>query len=149
MSRSLKLFVTLSVLLNLLLLGVVFGYVGQGMFGNNYVRHLSMRELVAVLPQDKQQMFAETVQKSEQDIKQLKDKLYAERKKAAELLNAKPFSKEAYAAEAKAVMQLRSQIFYSMTGTLSDIADRVSDEDRAKMTQALLENQKRQQAAGQ
>ncbi len=133
--------ITVSVLLNLLLLGMTFGYTGKSLLGCR-VDHLNAQELVAVWPEAKRHDFEPRIAQFEHDKKQLEDQLVEERAKAAGLIKATPFNREAYMAKIKTIQDLRVLFIQKMAGLIADIADKSTDSERAKLADVITQKQK-------
>ena len=141
MSKKLRIFFTVSILLNLLLLGVVFGHAGKSLLGCKASRHLNLHEMVTVLPEQKQQELSPIVEQSDHDIKQLREQLSEEHREAAHLLEAEPFDKTAYQSQIDAIQKLRLQIGQNMADALARIAAQCTQEERRKLADKLIERQ--------
>ena len=112
MSRFLKIFITVSVLLNLLMAGVIIGDAGRYVMKSHV--HRTLQEMAAMLPEDKREHFEDVMGRAEQDTGELRQQLSDARKKATNLLKAEPFDKGAYLVEMQEVQQMRGQIMQRM-----------------------------------
>ena len=129
MSRFVKAFIALSVLMNLALVGVIVGHVGQHFMEPPH-KHRTWQEIAQQLPEDKRKHFEETMQTVEQDTGELRQQLSDARKKAATLLNADPFDKAAYIAQMQQIRQLYGQIQQRTVEALAGLAEQSTPEER-------------------
>ena len=149
MSISFKAFIAVSVLLNLLLLGVVFGNIGKSLIGCKAGRHINMHDLVMTLPEKKQQDLEKTIAQFDHDIKQLRDQLLDERKKAVHMIAAEPFNRDAYFVQIAVIQKVRAQITQNIAETLSHIIGQCTDEERKDMADKLIERLNQTAANGE
>ena len=134
MNASLKAFIAMSVLLNLLLAGLVIGNVSRGLMGH---RNYSWDEIAMSLSPEKRQHFQDAMHQAEQDTGELRQRLNDAHKKAASTLKSEPFHKEAYIAQMQQVNQLHGQIMQRMVATVAGLAEQLSPEERATLAEML------------
>lgn len=141
-SRFLKLLIALSLLANVLLLGVTFGHMGRSFMGwckPHEMQHhrINVHDLLSVLPGDKQLSLEQPVAHYDHDAKQLADRLADERKKLVALSGAKPFDKEAYLAQVKVINDLHAQMASNVSDIVTQIAGLCTDEERQQLSGKL------------
>ena len=141
MNRYTKVFLALSLFLNLLLLGITFGYTGKCMHWTTPHHPVTVSEITSVLSPEKQKNLQPFIEKSEQEIKLQRDQLTIERRKAFDLVAATPFKKDAYLAQVKAAEDVHAKIVERMSAIVVQIAQQSSDAERASMAQMLVERQ--------
>lgn len=139
--RLLKLFIAASLLANVLLLGIAFGHMGRSLVGMECGKtthhHINMLELVSVLSVEKQREIQPDVARFDQGEKQLMDQMMQLRRKIVEIVQAKPFDKNAYMAQIKALSDLHVRHAASIANMIAEITDKCSDEERAQLTGRL------------
>jgi uncharacterized membrane protein len=134
MNRLTKAFILLSVLLNILLLGVVFGYVGKETIP---LAGPLNSELVDKLPPNDRQLYLDAMRKFEIETKDLHAELDALRAQAGDILNAEPLDKKAYLAKAEEIHALRGQIMRHMVRITTALAQQLDDEGRAVLAEGV------------
>ena len=138
MSKRIRICIALSLLLNLLLLGVTFGYTGKHFMGTRSEHHVNLHDLTAVLPEEKREKFEKPVAMYEHDAKQWRDQLTNERKKAAAIIQAKSFDKDAYFAQIQVIQRLRLRMIQNTAEMISHIAEQATDDEREDLGNVLL-----------
>ncbi len=133
MSRSIKLFITVSVLLNLLLAGAVVGQWGRCAFGPG--ARISAKDIAAALPLDKRQMLEKTVSSAEAENSDLRAEVLAAREKTSAILKAEPFDRAAYLAQVSKTQMLRGQMMQNMAVRMADLAANYTPEERAVLAE--------------
>lgn len=143
MNRYIKIFLALSLFLNLLMLGVTFGCIGKKVQALLLAQHhpLTMTEITSALAPKKQKNLEPLIQKVEEEIKVQRDQLVVERRKAFELLQVTPFNKDAYLAQIKVTEELHAKIVDNTTAVVLKIAEQSSDAERATISQMMIERQ--------
>ena len=122
-------FIAFSVLLNLLLLGVVLGH--ESLFFMQRPMHQSLHEMAMALPEDKREHFEDTIRRMQQDTGDLQEQLTDGRKKAANLLKADPFDRDAYLAQMQRLHEVKGKIMQHMAETLAELSAQYSPDERA------------------
>jgi uncharacterized membrane protein len=136
MNRFLKLFIAVSVLLNLLLAGIVIGHMCHSFIGQG--KHATLQDVAMALPADKREHVQDTVSHADLDISVLRQQLGEARKKAVSILKAEPFDKNAYLAQMQAIRQIRGQITERTTAVVTGLAAQSSPQERAAMAGILF-----------
>lgn len=142
MNRSMKVFFALSLFLNLLLVGITFGYTGKCHLAPR-AHPMTVSDVTNLLASDKQKSLKPFIEKSEQETKVQRDQLVVERRKSFDLLQAAPFNKEAYLQQVKAAEAVHARIVENMAGVVVHIAEQSSDEERANISKMMIERQNR------
>jgi len=135
MTRHLKIFVSISVLLNLLFAGILLGYSGWHLI--NGQQHL-WEEMAASLPSDQRVHVEKAMDVVQNDTVEIRQQIDKARAKQAALLKTEPFDQTAYLVQAKEVQQLRNQIQQRRTETIATLAVNMTPEDRLAMAEVLL-----------
>ena len=120
MNRSLKLFIILSVLLNLLLIGMVCGHVGRAFLP--FPARPTAQEITASLPAAKRGAFQAILTRAQTDIAPLRTKIEEGRRTALCILATDPFDQAAYRAQVDALHGLHKELTQHMIAALSSAA---------------------------
>jgi len=131
MNHKLKIFLTVSVLLNLLLLGVISGLASRHLIGED--ERYSLDEVAATLPADKREALLSAMQRLDQDTGEMHEQLSDAKKKALVILKAQPFDKEEYLAQLQRMNKMRDQIILRKAEAVAEIAPQMSPQDREKI----------------
>lgn len=137
MSKSMKSFVALSVLLNIVLAGVIIGHMGQHMVSAVNYRHKSIEEMSGLLPEDKREHFESAMHKVEDEAGEQRQQLSDSHKQMVHLLEADPFDKDSFIAEAQKMSGIYGQIMQHRVETIADLAAEYPQEDRVKLADML------------
>ena len=135
MKQSIKAFIIASVLLNLLMAGVIFGHIGRHYLWQR--DRMSSQELAGVLPEDKFKLFEQVMQRTEEDTSNLHEQLEEARTRAADILKAEPFNRQAYLAQIKNMQDLRAQITQHMAQSIAGFAEELTPTERVALADTL------------
>lgn len=141
MNKCIKTFLAVSLFLNLLLLGIVFGYTGKCIHFRTPHHPVTVSEMTAVIAPEKQKNLQPFIEKSEEEIKIERDQLLMERRKSFDLLQAIPFNKDAYLAQVKVAEAVHARIVNDMATIVLQITAQSSDAERASIAQMMVERQ--------
>lgn len=137
MSRQFKFLFTLSILLNLLLVGIVAGHVSHRLFIQHEPYSEIFSQIADALPPEKRPIFEDAMKRADQDTAELHDQLAESRKQAANIMKADAFDKDAYLAQVQRINKLRAQLIERKAEAITEAAGKLSAEDRAAMTELL------------
>jgi uncharacterized membrane protein len=146
-ARLFKLIIALSLLANVLLISVAFGHIGRNLVACHTLPHhrIDVHQLIGVLSPQKQEQLAQAMAQFDHNDKQFSDLMAQERKKLVAIVKAKPFNKDAYMAQIKAIDDARVQVTKNISDMVSQIAAQCDDEERlelaARMETMLLDKQ--------
>jgi len=135
MSRFVKAFITLSLLLNLLLAGLVIGHIGRCFMEPH--KHYTLQEIALALPQDKRHAFEDIMGRAEQDTGELHQQLSDARNKAATILKADPFDKAAYMGQMQTIHTLQGQVRERMVAAIAQVAEQSTPQERTLLADKL------------
>lgn len=140
MSRAIKLLLTLSILLNLLLAGLIAGHAGR--YFVEGPGHM-LRHVADDLPEDKQEVFESLMSKAREQSKPVREQLDSARDKAGDLLKAEPFDKAAYLEQVKKIQVLRGQMMQPMAEAIASFAAQCTQEEREEIAEAMRRSPRR------
>ena len=138
MSRFLKAFITVSVLLNILMAGIIIGDTGRYFVSKR--KHLTVQEIAMALPADKRSRMQASITHDDQDIAALRQQLDEARIKATLILKSPAFDKTAwaaYAAQVQEIQRLKIQILQRMSGAIVSMAMQATPQERVAMADIL------------
>jgi uncharacterized membrane protein len=98
MSNKVKILILVSVLVNVLLIGVVIGHVSHR-FGRMGFARRHMTELAAKLPAEKERLLSQTLDRVHRENRKIHREIRNTRAKAISILTAPDFDEAAYQAE--------------------------------------------------
>ena len=130
MNRRMKLIFTISVLLNIVFVGV-----GAGMF----YKFCQDVPIPGEMSPDARNFVARTYQKGREDVKPLITEVKARKKKVESLLLADKFDEKAYDAAVEDVLETQSKIMHHRAETMSKALVQLSPEDRKKFSNHILD----------
>ena len=131
MSKSVKAFIVVSVMLNLLMAGLVLGHIGK---------HFSW---YATFPESKQKFLEDAVCQMEGNTNDLRQKLSEARQKANEVLASEQFDKSLYFAKINNVRELRGQLMTRIAENVVMFSEKLPPQERVLLAEAFRENNRR------
>ena len=109
----------LSLLMNILLIGVAIGRLWQS---HALDRAATPQQIVAALPKETRDLFDKTLAKTTDDVAPLRAEIISNRRAAMCILSRQPFDKKAYAARIEALHPLHGQMMRRITAAVSAVA---------------------------
>ncbi len=132
MSRKLKLFFTISVLINLLLVGTLAGFIAKC----NYRPGPNPDDMAKLSPAGKALM-AETFTKSHDELGDIFKDARDARADVIAVLEADTFDKSAFDAASEKLRQLQTKIMQRRVDTAAELAGRLNADDRKLLAEWL------------
>jgi uncharacterized membrane protein len=133
MNRCAKILFTVSVVLNVVLIGVIGGHFYMRWQENSW------QEVRAEIAPESRNLVARTLQKSFRDIRAVGDQARKTRAEILKILSAEKFDEKAYDAQAKKLMEQRVKITAIKVKSTKELAKKLSPEDRANMAQRMTD----------
>lgn len=159
MNKKLKVFFSLSVLLNLLLVGMFLGGVMGGFAKHHasgshsnphsgYDHHSAKMEkrlagIFAVLPADKTESFKQRLNELQELKRTDKVQMRSARKNILQVFEQEPFDQVAYQKAVKELNQLHQKQMDVRINLMSDIAQYLSPKERKKLSHLIMPNKGR------
>jgi uncharacterized membrane protein len=131
MRKCVKGFFTVSLILNVLLLGLIGGHFYQ------MWQHHPWQEVRGDLKPENQNFVASTFQNSFRDIREVGDEARKVRAELVTILSAEKFDEKAFDAAIKKLAVTRNKIAAIKVKTTKDLAMKLSQEERAKMAERM------------
>ena len=136
MSKKMKILILGSLLLNVLLIGVILGDLSHRLRREHFVgRHA--RELASKLPEDKAELFLETVERVHLHNKDVHKQIREARKRAMKILAAPEFDEAAYQIEVEKLRELRGLMKQRLADATIELARQFDQEERRALAQHL------------
>jgi uncharacterized membrane protein len=136
MNKTIKILIICSVLINILLIGVIFGHVSHRVTGKRFIRRQAP-EFTVKLPADKKELFFETMKKVHLDNRDIHRKIRGEREKTISILTAPVFDETAYQTQVKKVHELRGFMMQRLADATEDLANQFTQEERVALAEHL------------
>ena len=141
MNKKIKVLIFSSLFLNCLLVGVLIGDASHR-FHLKHIIKKSLKQYASELPDDKETLFWETVEKVESDNQNKFDQIRQARKEAMTLLSAPEFDEAAYRVQLEKIHQLRNTMKQSLADATIELAKNFNQEERKTMAEYLIRLQK-------
>lgn len=136
-NKFLKLALAVSLLCNLLMLGMVSGHAGRDLLACNDHRHINLMEMGALLTPQALEPIKGKIVADQKDLDNLRQQLHDERLQAINTLGGKPFNKDAYDAHIKTIGEIHVKISQDVSDALAAIASQSDDAQRKKLVDTL------------
>jgi uncharacterized membrane protein len=137
MSKSVKFFVALSVLLNIAFAGVIVGHIGHHLVSADNYHRKNIDKMSELLPEDRREHFSSVMHKVEDETGEQRQQLSDARKQMMQLLKTDPFDKSAFIAEAQKMGGIYGQIMQYRVEAIADLAGEYPAEDRVRLADML------------
>lgn len=136
MSKTIKVFIFFSVVLNLLLVGMVIGHLSHR-WGKEHWRQAPFTEAIERLPKEKQAMVKETMKEAFSKGKGLGKEIRKERKEIVKVITAEPFDEAAYDAHVATIHRLRTEQMHLFSDAVKHVAEELTPEERKTLVKTL------------
>lgn len=140
MKQSIKIFIITSVLLNILMAGVIIGLASKRFMPRP---PLPFAQKLEALPLEKRELFENSMEKAEADTEKLRAAFGESRKRAGQLLKTEPFDRDAYLKEMQKGHEIRGQMMRRMAGSVADLAEKFTPEERASLADIVRDRRMR------
>jgi uncharacterized membrane protein len=136
MNRTLKLLFLVSLILNVLLVGVLMGQLPRRLERGSF-REQRMEQALKDLPQATQTRLREKFKQMRAAGDPLRDQLRAAREETLAILSAEPFDEAAYDRQVSKIDELQLQMFKKIGLVVKEIAKELPPEERRIFAQIL------------
>ncbi len=136
MSKKMKTLIVVSLLLNVLLVGIIIGHALHRFGGKHFFRRYGA-ELTVRLPADKEKLFFETMKQVHMENKDIRKQIRETREKAISILTAPEFDETAYQIEAEKLHELRGRMMQQLAGATKELAAHFNQEERKALAKHL------------
>ncbi|MBN8531952.1 MAG: periplasmic heavy metal sensor [Alphaproteobacteria bacterium] len=135
MNRTVKTFILVSVVLNVLLAGMLIGQFSRD-YGPSWGKPYN-EKILAALPAEKQAEFKDLMARRQAEDQPIRDEVRALREEALNILKAESFDAAAYQAQIDKIRDLRAQKHQRMADAVKEIAGRWSPQERTILADAM------------
>jgi uncharacterized membrane protein len=136
MNKTLKVLFLVSLILNVLLVGVLMGQLPRRLERGSF-REQRMEQALRDLPQPMQTRLREKFKQMRAASDPLRDQLRVAREQTLSTLSAEPFDEAAYDRQVSKIHELQLQMFKKMGQVVKEIAKELSVEERRNFAQIL------------
>lgn len=137
MTKAVKLAFLVSLVFNLLLLGVILGQVPRGLEATPPTRQQRMEEGLKKVPEPTQSRFREKFAQIRTSSDPLRQQIDEARAETLRLLSAEPFDEAAYDRQVNKIEELRGEMFKRMGQSMKQTAKELSPEERRMLADLL------------
>lgn len=132
MNKKLKIAFLVSIIANVLLLGVVLGALPQRFEGRP-----SFQDRLKKLPEPTRTRFGESMDSVRRAGEPLRQEMQQAREEAIRILTGEPFDEAAYDRQVNKIQQLRLQLGKQMSDNMKELAKSLPPEDRKELAKVL------------
>ena len=132
MNKKLKIAFLVSIIANVLLLGVVLGSLPQRFEGRP-----SFQDRLNKLPEPTRTRFGESMDSMRRAGEPLRQEMQQAREEAIRILTGEPFDEAAYDRQVNKIQQLRLQLGKQMSDNMKELAKSLPPEDRKELAKVL------------
>ena len=137
--RAKSVAVFISVLVNILLIGVVFGHIYSGMGRSHHGAHIKeMRQVLASLPEGKAQWYADAMKNSKEQRREHYRAIKKLRREAVDILIAEQFDVAAFKQKLLQLDQLGDGLKRQQMMIIIEFASQLTAEERRSLSEFLL-----------
>jgi len=137
MSKKMKIILAISVLLNMLFIGLVIGHMTHRHKPGEFMRRRTMR-LARTLSPEKRTLFMGTLEKVYRDNEGIHEKIREGRKRIVSILSAPDFDENAYQEEVEKIHRLRGMMMQRLADATKELAKKFTPEERKALAAHLL-----------
>ncbi len=137
MNKKMKIILILSVLLNMLFIGLVIGHMTHRFGPEEFMRWRTMRFARRLSP-EKRTLFMETLKKVYRDNEGIHEKIREGRKRIVSILSAPEFDEKAYQEEVEKMHRLRGLMMQRLADATKELAKAFTPEERKALAAHLL-----------
>jgi uncharacterized membrane protein len=129
MSKTIKILIISSLILNVLLIGIMIGSISDRLFRRDFPRR-PPPELRVNLPPDKEKLFSDTMEKAFRENDHIRKQMDEARERVLSILSAPEFDEAAYQAEAANLEKLRGVMMQRFADATQELAKQLNQEER-------------------
>ncbi|CCK75021.1 hypothetical protein OLEAN_C08450 [Oleispira antarctica RB-8] len=150
MNKKMKTFISLSVFLNVLLVGIILGGVSGGFSKHHFDRgHKSeqmeqrLSRILAVLPAEKNALFKQRLNELKVLKRTDKEQMKFARRNILQVFEQEPFDKVAYQHAVQALNQLHQTQMDKRVSLLADVGEYLSPKERRQLSSLIMKRGER------
>lgn len=142
MNNKIKIALTVSVILNFLLAGLLIGNVSKTLF-HDKDKYDHFKEMTEKLPGDKQQMVMGRIKSMKEDHKVVKEEIHKTKKEIADILRAPEFDEEMYDKKILEMHNLYRGKARNMANTIKELARDLTPGEREVLAEMIEKKHKK------
>lgn len=149
MNKKLKIIFSISVLMNMLFIGIIIGNTSKHHWQKPHNQQKKIQQLVKLtksLPESEQNSFQRRIESMLEKKRKDKQLLVSMRKEVFSILKSEPFNPSLYDNKIKAINELRQIRMMRNSALIRDMAELLPAKDRAKLAKSMMFGKKGRQA---
>lgn len=147
MSKGLKVIFVISIVLNVLFIGVSIGHFSKRAAMRGFMK-AQMVETIGHLPEEKQELILSSMKKLRSETRGAKMKADNIRKELIDTLTAEEFNPERFENEAKELHVLMGVLTMDMAATVSELAQELDRDEREALSDFIEDMRKHRRRGG-
>jgi uncharacterized membrane protein len=136
MGKTIKILISASLLLNVLLIGIIIGNISNRLFRDEFPRK-PPQALTAKLPPEKEKMFFSTLEKAHLENREVHKQIGEARERVLSILSAPEFDEAAYQVEATKLDKLHGLMMQRFANATQELAKQLNQEERKVLADFL------------
>lgn len=136
MSKTIRILIIGSLILNVLLIGIVIGSMSNRLFREDFPRR-HPPSLTLNLPPDKEKLFSDTMEKAFRENDHIRKQMDQARERLLSILSAPEFDETAYQVETANLERLRSVMMQRFADATKELAKKFNQEERKTLVEHL------------
>jgi len=137
MSKTVKILLALSIILNVLFVGVAIGMYSHG-FKMKVSTRQDLEEVIKNFPPDKQALVTESIKSLREKTKATKKEIRAKRKEVVEVLSAPEFDPALYDTKVDELHSLMDELGNEFAATARDLALNLDQDERKALAEVIM-----------
>jgi len=136
MSKTIKILIISSLILNVLFIGIIIGSMSDRLFRKDFPRR-HPPELRVKLPPDKEKLFSYTMEKAFRENDDIRKQMDEARERVLSILSAPEFDEATYQAETAKLEKLRGMMMQRFADATRELAKQFNQEERKALAEHL------------
>jgi uncharacterized membrane protein len=136
MSKTIRILVISSLILNVLLIGIIIGSMTNRLFREDFLRK-PPPPLAVKLPPSKEKLFLDTMEKAFRENDHIRKQMDEARERVLSILSAPEFDEAAYQAETARLEELRGVMMKRFADATKELAKQFNREERKVLAEHL------------
>ena len=147
MSKGLKIVFIISIILNVLFIGLTIGHFSKRAAHWGKMR-ADMEETIGALPEEKQKMIMSAMRELRRETRGAKREVGRVRKELVDTLTAESFDREKFMRQANELHDLHGVLALDLAKTVAELAENLNQEERKALSQFIRELRKHRRPDG-
>lgn len=147
MSKGIKIILVVSVIINILFIGIIIGHFSKRAEHWGKMRS-QMNETIGTLPEDKKDMIESAMRNLRRETRGTHKQLEKKRIELLQILTAKQFDKDKFENEVKQLHNLHGDMAFEMADTVSKLAENLNQQERIALSEFIEEMRKHRRRGG-